>query len=173
MVNHAFATAGIFFAASFMMSRRGSRLISAYGGVQKVAPVLAGTLMFAGLANLSLPGMSTFVSEFLVLVGTFTRYKAAGLVAVAGVLLAALYVLIYYQRTMTGELSSENADTPDLTPREILVVAPVMAVILALGFFPKPLLDYINPSVGRTLSTVQQSDPAPTHPAAAAAGETK
>ncbi|HEX3613813.1 MAG TPA: NADH-quinone oxidoreductase subunit M [Sporichthyaceae bacterium] len=169
MVNHAFATAGIFFAASFMMSRRGSRLISAYGGVQKVAPVLAGSLMFAGLANLSLPGMSTFISEFLVLVGTFTQYKVAGLVAVAGVLLAALYVLIYYQRTMTGELTPETENTPDLTLREILVVAPVMAVIIALGFFPKPLLDYINPSVEATLSTLQKTDPTPVHPAAAAA----
>jgi NADH-quinone oxidoreductase subunit M len=173
MVNHAFATAGLFFAASFMMSRRGSRLISAYGGVQKVAPLLAGSLMFAGLANLSLPGMSTFISEFLVLVGTFTRYEAAGIVAATGVVLAALYVLIFYQRTMTGELTPETEHTPDLKPREILVVAPIMAVILALGFFPKPLLDYINPSVARTLTSVHATDPTPVHPVAAPAQESK
>lgn len=165
MVNHAFATAGLFFAASFMMSRRGSRLISAYGGVQKVAPCLAGSLLFAGLANLALPGMSTFISEFMVLVGTFTRYRVAGLVAVAGVLLAALYVLIFYQRTMTGELTPENEHTTDLSARERGVVAPIMVVILALGFFPKPFLDYINPSVGRTLSSVQMTDPVPAPPA--------
>jgi NADH-quinone oxidoreductase subunit M len=171
MVNHAFATAGLFFAASFMMSRRGSRLISAYGGVQKVAPLLAGALMFAGLANLSLPGMSTFISEFMVLVGTFTRYPAAGLVSVAAVVLAALYVLIYYQRTMTGELTPETENTPDLRPWEMLVVAPVMVVILALGFFPKPLLDYINPTIDRTLHSVSKTDPKPAHDAALAGAD--
>jgi NADH-quinone oxidoreductase subunit M len=168
MVNHAFATAGQYFAASFKMSRRGSRMISAYGGIQKVAPLLAGSLMFAGLANLSLPGMSTFISEFMVLVGTFTRYPAAGLVSVAAVVLAALYVLIYYQRTMTGELTPETENTPDLRPWELLVVAPVMVVILALGFFPKPLLDYINPTVDRTLHSVSVTDPKPAHDAALA-----
>ncbi|HEY2832294.1 MAG TPA: NADH-quinone oxidoreductase subunit M [Sporichthyaceae bacterium] len=168
MVNHAFATAGLFFAASFMMSRRGSRMISAYGGIQKVAPLLAGSLMFAGLANLSLPGMSTFISEFMVLVGTFTRYPAAGLVSVAAVVLAALYVLIYYQRTMTGELTPETENTPDLRAWELLVVGPVMVVIVALGFFPKPLLDYINPTVDRTLHGVSVSDPTPAHDAALA-----
>jgi NADH-quinone oxidoreductase subunit M len=155
-----------------MMSRRGSRLIGAYGGVQKVAPLLAGSLMFAGLANLSLPGMSTFISEFMVLVGAFTRYRAAGIVAVAGVLLAALYVLIFYQRTMTGELTPETENTPDLRPWELLVVAPVMVVILALGFFPKPLLDFINPSIDRTLHSVSETDPKPAHDAALA-GVTK
>jgi NADH-quinone oxidoreductase subunit M len=125
-------------------------------------------LLFAGLANLALPGMSTFISEFMVLVGTFTRYRVAGLVAVSGVLLAALYVLIFYQRTMTGELTPENENTADLSARERGVVAPIMVVILALGFFPKPFLDYINPSVGRTLSSVQMTDPAPAPPAQSA-----
>jgi NADH-quinone oxidoreductase subunit M len=171
MVNHAFATAGIFFAASFMMSRRGSRLISAYGGVDKVAPLLAGSLLFAALANLSLPGMSTFISEFLVLVGTFTRYPAAGVVAVTATVLAALYALIYFQRTMTGQTTPETEHTPDLRAWEMLVVAPVMVVILALGFFPKPLLDYINPTVDRTLHNVSVSDPTPAHAAALAGAE--
>ncbi len=164
MVNHAFATAGIFLVAGFMMSRRGSRLVSAYGGVQKVAPLLAGSFLIFGLANLSLPGMSTFVSEFMILLGTFTRYPVAGLIAVSSTLLAALIVLILYQRTMTGELTEGNEETPDLRPREILVVAPIMAAVLALGFFPKPLLDYINPSIDRTMSQVQESDPTPEHP---------
>jgi NADH-quinone oxidoreductase subunit M len=169
MVNHAFATAGLFLVAGFMMTRRGSRLVSSYGGVQKVAPVLAGSFLFFGLANLSLPGMSTFVSEFLVLLGTFNRYPVAGGFAVAGVLLAALYVLIFYQRTMAGDLTEGNEETPDLRPRELLVVAPIVAAILALGFFPKPLLDYIDPSIDRTMSHVQKTDPQPEHPPATSA----
>jgi NADH-quinone oxidoreductase subunit M len=164
MVNHGFATAGMLLIAGFMMSRRGSRLISAYGGVQKVAPVLAGTFLVAGLANLSLPGLAPFISEFMVLIGTFTRYPIAGYFAVAGVLLAALYVLILYQRTMAGELAEGNENTPDLKTRELVVVAPVIAVLLALGFFPKPILDVIDPAVERKLEQVQTSDPTPEHP---------
>ncbi len=173
MVNHGFATAGLLLIAGFMMSRRGSRLISSYGGVQKVAPVLAGSFLFAGLANLSLPGLSPFISEFMVLIGTFTRYPLAGYFAVAGVLLAALYVLIAYQRTMTGELTEGNEETPDLKTRELLVVTPVIAVILALGFFPKPLLDVIDPAVERTLTQVERTDPTPEHPVQVAAEEKK
>ncbi|WP_019875362.1 NADH-quinone oxidoreductase subunit M [Sporichthya polymorpha] len=165
MVNHGFATAGLLLVAGFLMSRRGSRLISSYGGVQKVAPVLAGTFLFAGLANLSLPGLAPFVSEFMVLLGTFTRYPIAGYFAVLGVLLAALYVLIAYQRTMAGELTEGNEETPDLKTRELVVVTPVIVVILALGFFPKPLLDVIDPAVDRKLAQVERVDPAPEHPA--------
>jgi NADH-quinone oxidoreductase subunit M len=168
MVNHGFATAAMLLIAGFMMSRRGSRLISAYGGVQKVAPVLAGTFLVAGLANLSLPGLAPFISEFMVLIGTFTRYPIAGYFAVIGVLLAALYVLILYQRTMAGELTEGNENTADLKTRELVVVAPVITVIIALGFFPKPLLDVIDPAVERTLTQVQQTDPAPEHPVPAA-----
>ena len=73
MVNHGFSTAALFLIAGFLISRRGSRLIADYGGVQRVAPMLAGTFLVAGLSSLALPGLSSFVSEFLVLVGTFTR----------------------------------------------------------------------------------------------------
>ena len=102
MVNHGFATGALFLLAGFLIVRRGSDKISDYGGVQKVAPVLAGLFLVSGLAGLSLPGLSTFVSEFLVLVGTFSRYKVAGSFAVAGIILAAIYILWMYQRTMTG-----------------------------------------------------------------------
>ena len=84
MVNHGFATGALFLLAGFLIVRRGSDRIADYGGVQKVAPVLAGLFLVSGLAGLSLPGLSTFVSEFLVLVGTFSRYKVAGSFAAAG-----------------------------------------------------------------------------------------
>ena len=84
MVNHGFSTAALFLVAGFLISRRGSRLIADYGGVQRVAPVLAGTFLVAGLSSLALPGLSTFVSEFLVLVGTFTRYAAAAVIGDRG-----------------------------------------------------------------------------------------
>jgi NADH-quinone oxidoreductase subunit M len=166
MINHGFATAALFLIAGFLISRRGSRLIAHYGGVQKVAPILAGTFLFAGLANLSMPGMSTFISEFLVLVGTYTRYSAAAIIAVLGGILASLYVLILYQRTMTGPVKAGNEGIPDLRLRELAVVAPLIVVILALGVYPRPVLAVINPAVDKTLQDVGVQDPDPTAPVA-------
>jgi NADH-quinone oxidoreductase subunit M len=166
MVNHGFATGALFLIAGFLVTRRGSHLISDYGGVQKVAPVLAGTFLVAGLAGLALPGLSTFVSEFLVLVGTFTRYEVAAGLATAGIILAAIYILWMYQRTMTGPVRPELAEMKDLRGRELWAVAPLIALIIALGVFPKPIIDIINPAVNSTLVQVHSPDPTPPHPAA-------
>ncbi|MFJ6403985.1 NADH-quinone oxidoreductase subunit M [Streptomyces hydrogenans] len=164
MVNHGISTAALMLVAGFLISRRGSRLMDDYGGVQKVAPVLAGTFLVGGLATLSLPGLAPFVSEFLVLVGTFARYPVAGIVATTGIVLAALYVLVLYQRTMTGPVKEEVRSMPDLRPRELAVVAPLIAVLLFLGVFPKPLTDVVNPAVQHTMSDVQRTDPQPEVP---------
>lgn len=166
MVNHGISTAALFLIAGFLVSRRGSRLISAYGGVQKVAPVLAGTFLVSGLATLSLPGLAPFISEFLVLIGTFTRYPAFAVIAASALVLSAIYVLWMYQRMMTGpvpdDLAAGKYKLPDLVPREIAVVAPLIALLLVLGVYPKPALDVINPAVTHTLMTIDQPDPEPT-----------
>ncbi|WP_369183367.1 NADH-quinone oxidoreductase subunit M [Streptomyces sp. Y1] len=170
MVNHGISTAAWMLVAGFLISRRGSRLIADYGGVQKVAPVLAGTFLIGGLATLSLPGLAPFVSEFLVLVGTFTRYPAVGIVATFGIVLAALYALLLYQRTMTGPVKEGVRAMPDLKARELAVVAPLVALTVLLGVYPRPLTDLVNPSVDATLSQVHRTDPAPVHPVAASSG---
>lgn len=161
MVNHGISTAALMLVAGFLISRRGSRLIADFGGVQKVAPVLAGTFLVGGLATLSLPGLAPFVSEFLVLVGTFSRYPVIGVIATVGIVLAALYVLVLYQRTMTGPVKDEVRGMPDLRVRELVVVAPLIALLLFLGVFPKPLTDLVNPAVEHTLSVVDKQDPKP------------
>jgi len=161
MVNHGISTAALFLIAGFLVSRRGTRLINAYGGVQKVAPVLAGTFLVAGLATLSLPGLAPFISEFLVLIGTFTRYPAFAVFASLALVLSALYILWMYQRMMTGPVKEDNAGLRDLVPRELVVVAPLIALLLLLGVYPKPALDVINPAVDHTLTTINQPDPAP------------
>ncbi|MEU8570814.1 NADH-quinone oxidoreductase subunit M [Streptomyces pathocidini] len=161
MVNHGISTAALMLVAGFLISRRGSRLIADYGGVQKVAPVLAGTFLIGGLATLSLPGLAPFVSEFLVLVGTFSRYPVIGIIATFGIVLAALYVLVLYQRTMTGPVKDEVRHMPDLRIRELVVVAPLIALLLFLGVYPKPLTDIVNPAVDHTLSVVDRHDPKP------------
>ncbi|MFE3603120.1 NADH-quinone oxidoreductase subunit M [Streptomyces sp. NPDC059096] len=161
MVNHGISTAALMLVAGFLISRRGSRLIADYGGVQKVAPVLAGTFLIGGLATLSLPGLSPFVSEFLVLVGTFSRYPVVGIIATFGIVLAALYVLVLYQRTMTGAVKPEVRTMPDLRIRELVVVTPLIALLLFLGVYPKPLTEIVNPAVEHTMSDVQKTDPKP------------
>ncbi|WP_326688660.1 MULTISPECIES: NADH-quinone oxidoreductase subunit M [unclassified Streptomyces] len=164
MVFHGISTAALMLVAGFLISRRGSRLIADYGGVQKVAPVLAGTFLVGGLATLSLPGLAPFISEFLVLVGTFSRYPVAGIVATAGIVLAALYVLLLYQRTMTGPVVKPEIERmPDLKVREMAVVAPLIALLLFLGLFPKPLTQIVNPAVEHTMSDVRKTDPKPQH----------
>ncbi|MEU6311352.1 NADH-quinone oxidoreductase subunit M [Streptomyces sp. NPDC047014] len=161
MVNHGLSTAALMLVAGFLISRRGSRLIADYGGVQKVAPVLAGTFLIGGLATLSLPGLAPFVSEFLVLVGTFARYPVVGIIATTGIVLAALYTLVLYQRTMTGPVKEEVRTMPDLRVREVLVVAPLIALLIGLGVYPKVLTDIVNPAVEHTMSDVKQTDPKP------------
>lgn len=162
MVNHGISTAALFLIAGFLVSRRGTRAIAAYGGVQKVAPVLAGTFLVAGLATLSLPGLAPFISEFLVLIGTFTRYPVYAVVAAIALVLSAVYVLWMYQRMMTGPVTDGNEGLRDLRPRELVAVAPLIALLLVLGFYPKIALDVINPAVTATLTSIHQPDPPPT-----------
>ncbi|MFF5716198.1 NADH-quinone oxidoreductase subunit M [Streptomyces buecherae] len=164
MVNHGISTAALMLVAGFLISRRGSRLIADYGGVQKVAPVLAGTFLIGGLATLSLPGLAPFISEFLVLVGTFSRYPALGIIATVGIVLAALYVLVLYQRTMTGPVKAGVENMPDLRARELTVVVPLIALLVFLGVYPKPVTEMIDPAVDRTLSVVDKQDPKPDVP---------
>ncbi len=161
MVNHGFSTGALFLIAGFMIARRRSARIDAFGGVQKVAPLLAGAFLVAGLSGLALPGLSSFVSEFLVLVGTFTRYKVPAIIATVGIILAAVYILWMYQRTMNGPTAEPVRGMRDLSKREVVVLAPILAIIVGLGFYPKPVLDVINPSVKQTLVQVHQQDPAP------------
>jgi NADH-quinone oxidoreductase subunit M len=161
MLNHGISTAALFLIAGFLISRRGTRSITAYGGVQKVAPVLAGTFLVAGLATLSLPGLAPFISEFLVLIGAYTRYWLAAAFGVTALVLSSIYILWLYQRVMTGPVTDGNERIRDLVPREIVVVAPLIALLLVLGVYPKPVLDIINPAVGNTMATIGQHDPAP------------
>jgi NADH-quinone oxidoreductase subunit M len=161
MFNHGLATGLLFLVAGFLIARRGSRSIRDYGGVQKTAPVLAGMLLLAALASLSLPGLAPFVSEYLVLVGAFVRSPWYGAFAVRGMVLAALYMLLMYQRTMTGPQRPETT-VPDLGRREVAALAPLVVLLVGLGFFPQPLIDTITPAVRTTLDRVGAEDPGPT-----------
>jgi NADH-quinone oxidoreductase subunit M len=161
MLNHGFSTAALFLIAGWMISRRGSSTIAEFGGLQRVTPVLAWSFFIAGMSSLALPGLSSFVSEFLVLVGTYTRYPVAAIIATFGIILAALYILIPVQKALHGPTTAGNENLPDLNKREIIAIAPVIAVIIALGFYPKPALDIINPAAQATLEKAGFIDPDP------------
>jgi NADH-quinone oxidoreductase subunit M len=162
MLNHGMSTAALFVMAGYLIKRRGSRDINAYGGVDQVAPVLAGLLLFAGLSTLSLPGLSSFVSEFMVLAGTFGRHPAYAVISTLAIVLAALYILIMYQRTMTGPIAPEVRErVTEIDGRERLAMAPLVLLILVLGFFPKPMLSIIEPATQATMQHVGVTDPQP------------
>jgi NADH-quinone oxidoreductase subunit M len=187
MVNHGLSTGMLFVMVGVLVVRGGSRLVDDYGGVSKIAPVLAGCLLLAGLSSLALPGTNSFVSEFLVLVGSYPREPVYTVLATVGIVLAALYVLWFYQRTMQGPLrgaavlaalergpgaggpgtmldpvvAAKHAGSgfPDLTTREIAVLTPLIFMIMVLGFVPGPVLDVITPSVVATMNEVGLPDP--------------
>src|SRR6516162_6494290 len=165
MVNHAFVTGALFILAGFLIIRRGSDRIDDFGGVQQTAPLLAGLFLISGLAGLSLPGLSSFVSEFLVLLGTFSRYKVAAVFATANIILAAVYILWMYQRVAGGPVRERVAGMADLRPRELLAVSPLIAAIIFVGVYPQPVLNIINPAVRVTMTQVHETDPVPAHPA--------
>ncbi len=164
MVNHGFSTGALFLVVGFLSTRRGSRLVSDFGGVSSVAPWLGAMTLVAGLSALALPGLSTFVSEFLVLLGTFTTHRWFAVVGTLGIVLAAVYVLWWIQRAIHGPVGIGVEGFKDLSHREAWVIGPVMVVIVALGVYPKPLLDIINPAVVQTNSVVRDHDPTPSVP---------
>jgi len=163
MFNHGFSTAALFLVGGWMISRRGSSTISDFGGLQRVTPVMAWMFFLAGMSSLALPGLSSFVSEFLVLVGTFTRYPVHAIIATFGIVLAALYILIPVQKALHGPTTPGNENLSDLNLREKIAIAPVMAIIIVLGFYPSPLLKTINPAASHVIAQMGFSDPVPTN----------
>ena len=147
MVAHGLSTAALFLTAGYLMSRnRGSSLVSDYGGVNKVAPVLAGFFLIAALSSLALPGLVSFVGEFLVLLGSFEYNIWIGAAATLGIVITAAYVLRLYQRTMTGPTNPQVAGMRDLNGREITALVPIAALTIVLGLFPAPLTNVITPA---------------------------
>ena len=159
MVNHGFSTAALFLTAGWMIKRRGSSQISDFGGLQRVTPILAWSFFLAGMSALALPGLSSFISEFLVLVGAFAKYPVAAILGTTGIILAALYVLIAVQKSLHGETPATSVGIPDLNLREKVAIAPVIAVLVVLGFYPKPVLNVINTTTQTVMTHAGVVDP--------------
>ncbi|MEY2448768.1 MAG: NADH-quinone oxidoreductase subunit [Acidimicrobiaceae bacterium] len=155
MVNHGLSTGALFLLVGFIYDRRHTREIAKLKGLQKAAPVMAGVFTVVMLSSIGLPGLNGFVGEFLILSGSFLTRRWWTVVAATGVILAALYLLWAYQRVFHGEPDEENASFAEMKWTEGLVIAPLIALIVFLGVYPKPVLDRIQPSVEALIAHVE------------------
>jgi len=172
MVNHGISTGALFLLVGMIYDRRHTREISALKGLQTSAPIMAGVFTVVMLSSIGLPGLNGFAGEFLILTGSFLTRRWFTVVAALGVILAAVYLLWAYQRVFHGEPDEDNADMPDMTWREGLVMAPLLGLIVFLGVYPKPMLDRIEPAVEQLVGHIEEhSDFVEPEVATAGAGE--
>ena len=145
MVAHGVSIAAMFLLSGWLSARGGTQDMREYGGMQRVSPVLAGLWLFSGLASVALPGLSGFVPEYLVLMGTWKVSTMLALFAVLGVILAALYMLMPYQRVFTGPPRAGKDQIADLNGREKTVMTPLVIAMLVLGIWAAPLVSALTP----------------------------
>src|SRR5690606_29718032 len=134
----------LFLLVGFLAERHGTVSVTGFGGLQKLTPVLAGTFLVVGLSALSLPGLAPFVSEIMVLVCAFPVAPVAVIVSTLGVVFAALYILLTYQKVFTGPTPASMEGTAELTMRERIVTWPLIALMLVLGIAPGLALTYLT-----------------------------
>ena len=157
MINHGIVTGALFIMVGMIYERRHTRLIDDFGGIARVMPVFAAALVLLSLASIGLPGTNGFVGEFLILLGVFGISLPAAVLATAGIILGAVYMLRMLQRVLLGQLRhSANRQLVDLNRREILILVPIIALILWIGVYPKPFLDLTAAGTAHLVETVQQ-----------------
>ncbi|HVM14859.1 MAG TPA: NADH-quinone oxidoreductase subunit M [Egibacteraceae bacterium] len=154
MVNHGLSTGALFLLIGFLYDRAHSREIAEYSGLLRAAPILGGLFLVTAMSSIALPGLNGFVGEFPILLGAFQTVPAAAVAATLGVILAAIYLLWAYQRMFHGPVEGRAVAIADLTPREIVVLAPIVALIVGIGLYPQPLYDRVNPTVEAIIEEV-------------------
>lgn len=155
MFNHGTITGGLFLLVGVLYDRAHTRDLNGFGGLGVKMPYYAGLLTFFSLASLGLPALSGFISEFLSLLGAFQYSKVMAGIAVLGIILAATYLLYMIQRVLLGKLNPKWTSLPDINPREVLTLVPLMALILVIGLYPKIILDYMVPTLDALLKTMR------------------
>jgi NADH-quinone oxidoreductase subunit M len=155
MVNHGLSTGALFLLVGMLYERRHTRLIQDFGGLARIIPVFTAAFLIVTLSSIGLPGLNGFVGEFLILVGTFRVNVLYAALATLGIVLAAVYMLWMFQRVMFGPVSEDaNRRLPDLTPRELAVLVPVLVLIVWIGVYPQPFLRTTEASVKQLLAQV-------------------
>jgi NADH-quinone oxidoreductase subunit M len=151
MVNHGLSTGALFLLIGFLYDRTHSRQIADYSGLLKATPIFGGLFLFTVMSSIALPGLNGFVGEFPILLGTYQTVPWAAVLAAFGVILAALYLLWAYQRMFHGPVEGRAVGLVDLNVREIAVMVPLLALMLVIGLYPKPIYDRVNPSVDQVI----------------------
>ena len=159
MLSHGFISGALFLCVGVLYDRMHTREIAAYGGLVHRMPRYAFFFLFFTLGNVGLPGTSGFVGEILAMTGAFKVNSWIAFFAAFGVILSAAYALRLYRQVMYGELTKEGLMTiPDLTMRELwLLLLPLMAFALFLGFYPAPALSVFSPAVDLLINNYQSS----------------
>ncbi len=156
MVNHGLSTGALFLLVGMIYERRHTRLIAEFGGLWSVMPAFSAVLMIVTLSSLGLPGLNGFVGEFLILVGAFQVNRAVAVFAMTGIIFAAVYMLWMYQRVIFGPVTNEaNRRLTDLTPREWVVLLPVLLFIVWIGVYPVTFTGMTETSVQGLIAQVQ------------------
>jgi len=147
MFNHGAITGGMFLLVGVLYDRTHTRQLDAFGGLGVLVPVYGGLLMVFSLASLGLPGLSGFVSEFLSLIGAFSVWRWQTIVSAVGIVVAAAYMLKVVQQVLLGPLNERWRALPDVTAREVLSLAPLLALVVALGVYPLWMLRVQEPAL--------------------------
>ena len=162
MLNHGLSTGALFLLVGMIYDRRHTRLIEEFGGLWKQLPIFSALLLVVTFSSIGLPGLNGFVGEFLILLGSFRVSPRWTAVASTGVILGAVYMLWMFRRVIFGPLNNpENKKLQDLNSREILILAPILALIVFMGVYPQPFLSRMQPSVDLTLKRVFAIQAAP------------
>jgi NADH-quinone oxidoreductase subunit M len=157
MLSHGLSTGAMFLLLGMLYERRHTRNIGDFGGLAAVAPGFAAVFVFTALASIGLPGTSGFVGEFLALLGTFQTHPWIALAGATGVIFAAFYMLPMVQRIFFNSLTRpENERLPDLSVREWVVLAPLVAGMLWMGVYPKPFLQRAEVTLTELIETVER-----------------
>jgi len=161
MLSHGFVAGALFLCVGVIYDRMHTREISAYGGLVNRMPSYALVFMFFAMANVGLPGTSGFVGEFLILVGAFQVNTWVAVLAASGMILSAAYTLWLYRRVVFGDLIKEALKTiADMSRREWLIFAPLIAMTLLVGLYPSLVTDLIGPSVSALVADYHAALPA-------------
>jgi NADH-quinone oxidoreductase subunit M len=148
MFNHGLSAAGMFFLVGVIYDRTHTRDLNAYGGLFPLVPVYGGILIFTAMASLGLPGLGGFVSEFLVVRGSWPIFTLATALSMIGLFFTGAYVLKALKKVLHGPLNERwVGHLPEIKPREVLVIAPLMVLMLGIGIWPAWILDIINRAV--------------------------
>ena len=158
MIAHGFVSAAMFLSIGVLYDRVHSRDIAAYGGVMNTMPKFAAFALLFSMANCGLPGTAGFVGEWMVILGAVKANFWLGLAAATALIFGAAYTLWMFKRVYLGAVANEHvAKLTDINAREMTVMVLLAAAVLAMGIYPKPMTDIINPSVAELLAHVAKS----------------